>query len=822
VLTPVQLDPRPDTPRPPLRPGDLLRSPVWLRPYGEEQVLAATVAGLPDPPWSDPVLDRTAVLGFLADRVMLHGGTLRGLLDAVHAAMQPQGPTVVLGVVDPADADRWVAAVGHLMSPGTSRRLYFSTAERVGGLGAARSAGLHLIVVPAAELRTVEPDDTVVLISDEDLPDGHPAVEFVDYDADLDTEQVHTTFYGSRIPATPWSMIATAILRDPALTAELLHRQDAIAATVGDRMLACGWPLALAVVERGLGHPGAGAADVLDETLPAARMIVREASPDLAGTALQSIVQRLQEEALGRTAADAWAALERGLPRGMNPRFARVVYLRRALQDRQWLLRDGGVPLPDMLGAVSQLGDTVVAEAHAALDKLAAEQVRADGSCNPDSAATALRLLDLVARAGLATHLDAARITDVLDRVVGSVLQHALTGPELIERIGPLAEVTQAKLVRPWLDRLLPQLPGRPGCRLTPLVLRWLFPKPPPPPSAVSFTPATVAESAAQATLVLGDPSAFRPVALTADLDAPTSWLTTRAALGPGLPVGAVLMLLERVEPRRVVDVLGPALLAAPSGPDLDTLLRRLGGTVGQPAWDTPAGRAVQQAVQLRTLEMSWQRAQEEDDRQPAFRRFVRLLRPLMQAGEPVAADLVASGSAADVIDRIHGFNEDAGPPLAQYGRSASTWVDAEAMIALARRVAHAVGAGITSDLRVVLAAQLGAQALDGALLGPASWRDLAELQWTSPKGREHHLLDHVVWLRLPELQRERPDGLDRLVAGARNWVERTTDELRRSGFDPHRALGDYDHVALRWWRRVDIPDDDALRVLRRRSWRSM
>ena len=203
VFTHVLLDRMPDTPRPPLRPGDLLRSPVWLRPYGEEQVLDATVAGLPDPPWSDPVIDRTAVLGFLADRVMLHGGTLRGLLDAVHAAMQPQGPTVVLGVVDPADADRWVAAVGHLMSPGTSRRLYFSTAERVGGLGAARSAGLHLIVVPAAELRTVEPDDTVVLISDEDLPDGHPAVEFVDYDADLDTEQVHTTSTAPASPPTP-------------------------------------------------------------------------------------------------------------------------------------------------------------------------------------------------------------------------------------------------------------------------------------------------------------------------------------------------------------------------------------------------------------------------------------------------------------------------------------------------------------------------------------------------------------------------------------------------------------------------------------------
>ena len=225
----------------------------------------------------------------------------------------------------------------------------------------------------------------------------------------------------------------------------------------------------------------------------------------------------------------------------------------------------------------------------------------------------------------------------------------------------------------------LRKLAGRPGAaRLTPLVLRWLFPEPPPTPSVDPLTGDGGGGRPPRRPSSSADPSAFRPTATRPRTStAPTVGLTTRAPWDPGLPVGAVLMLLERVEPRRVVEVLGPALLAAPAGPDLDTLLRRLGGTVGQPAWDTPAGRAVQQAVQLRTLEMSWQRAQEEDDRQPAFRRFVRLLRPLMQAGEPVAADLVASGSAADVIDRIHGFNEDAGPPLAQYGRSASTWVDA-------------------------------------------------------------------------------------------------------------------------------------------------
>ena len=183
------------------------------------------------------VLDRAAVLAFLTDKALWRGGTLRGLLDAVHAAMQQQGPTVVLGVVDPEDADRWVAAVCHLMSPGASRRLYFATAEHVAGLNAARAAGLHLIVVPAAELSGVEPDDEGRADQRRGPARRPSAVEFVDYGADPDADQIHLTSFGSRIRATPWSMIAADVLRDPAVAAAVLDRQDAIAAEVGDHSL---------------------------------------------------------------------------------------------------------------------------------------------------------------------------------------------------------------------------------------------------------------------------------------------------------------------------------------------------------------------------------------------------------------------------------------------------------------------------------------------------------------------------------------------------------------------------------------------------------
>lgn len=836
VFTHVVLDRRPDAPHPPLRPSDLLRSPVWLRPYGADQVDSATLDGRPDPPWADPALDRAAVLDFLVERALWRGGTLRALLDAVHGAME-QGPMVVLGVVDPADADRWIAGVCHLMAPATSRHLYFSTTAHADHLAAARDAGLHLVVVPATELPEIErDDDNLVLLSDEDLIDGHPAVEFADFDVELDAadvEQVHTTTYGSRIPATAWSVIADAVLRDPDLAAELLARQDAVAAEVADLDVSCAWPLAVAVVERTdrrsahrgkVNHGGrATDQDLLDDALPAARMTARDAPPAVARTPSGATVQRVQDELLGRTAADAWAALQGPLPHGVDRRRAVEVYLDRAFDDRDWLLREGGAPAFDLVGTRSPVHE-VVEHAHAAVARFG---TAASGS-RPDedhtTAAVVLRVLDLVARAGLAEHLDPTRVTPVLDRTVAPQLLHPVTGPDLVTRVGPLTEATQARIVRPWLDQFLPGLPGAPGCRVATLVLRWLFPEPPAPrPPAglarAAALPATLVEAAAQATLVLPDPSAYRPTAVAAGL-ADGSADAARAMRGPGLPVAAVLAMLDVVEPRRLLDVLTPALLAAPTGPDLDTLLQRLRWQTRHPEWDTTAGRTVRDACELRTLELEWLKAGEEQGARSAVGRFLQLLGSLTDPTSSTALDggLLRSAMAADVVDRITDTAERDGPPLVQQRRPVSHWADVDAMTGIARRIAEAVRNGVTTDLRVVLAAQLGAFT-DGLSVGASGWKQLAALCWTTPMGRRENLLDHIMWLRLPVLRVERPDEIDGLATAARNWVAAVVEQ-DRGGADAHRTMADYDRFALAWWHRIGV-QGDALRAFQRRRWSS-
>ena len=562
--------------------------------------------------------------------------------------------------------------------------------------------------------------------------------------------------------------------------------------------------MALAVAERALDRREDGGQDVVDDALLVADLVVRVAPipPEMAGTPLHRTLERVRERALGRTAADAWAALTGGLPPGVDPSFAKGVYLQRALQDRQWLLRDDGVPVPDMFGAVSRLADDVVEQAHAALDSLGAEAApdavpdaaRTEATSRPlEPAAVALRVLDLAARVGLAAHLDPARFTDVLDKVVGPVLLHALTGPELVERVGPLTETVQARTVRPWLDRLLPQLSGRPGCRLAPLVLRWLFPEPRPHHHRARYRLRRSSRPPPKPASCYPDRSAFRAVALTADLTAPASGITTRGGPGsrPAGQRGAGTARARRAPPARRRTRPGAAVRsvrARARHPPATSRGRRRSARMGHPCRTRgPAGGT------LRALEVSWHRLGEESERQPGFRRFARLLRPLVHAAtterQISAADLVASGAAADVVDRIHGFDEDAGAPLAQQSHCTARGWDVDAMTALAGRVADAVRTGTTTDLQVVLAAQLGANTVNGVSLGPASWSTLADLSLPVSGGGLQRLVDHVVWLRMPELQRNRPDELHRLVAGARQWVERAVGE-HRDHIDPHRASG--------------------------------
>ena len=812
VFSHILLDRTPAAPIPPLRPSDLLRSPMWLRPFGEEEVLAASLADVPEPPWPDDDHDRDAVLDFLGEHAVLNPGALSGLLDAVLAAMQ-QGPMVVLGVEDVASAETWVAAVCHLMSPVTSRQLYFSTTERAAGVVAARAAGLHLVVVPCDDLEGIEPDESLVLISDEAL-----GVQFVEYD-EHDEEQAHVTRHGSRVPVTPWSTIAAAVVRERALTEDLLALQDAVAAEAGDEGLPCGWPLAMAVVLRALVQRDETGA--LDYVVPAAAALVSQERPPAGvrpGTRLHKADRLVRERSLGVSTAEAWAGVGTPRRRGEDRTFATNIYLERALRDPEWLLRPEGVPVPPI--AVRDLDAEVVREARAALERLA--ETAADG--DPDGrmvgAVHALRLLDLTTRTGLVdAHGDGPLVDTVLDRHAAPLLLDPATAAPLIDRVGALTEATQDRVVRPWFDARLPDLPGRPGFRLPTLLLHWLFPEPPTAasPSALAHAgsqPATLVEAALQATAVLVDPSAFRALAVACLLSTPEGDLG-RVGQGPPLTITEVQGLLDAVEPHRLIPVLAETLRATPSGSALDHVVGRVRAVAGGAEWDTPAGRAVQEAAELRQLETRWSRVREGPDRWRFAGRFAALLRPLVALSPASAAalpdELVESGMAADVVDRLCRGSEPDGRPLAQLRPPRSAMDDEVVMRRVARRVADAVEHGIVAEVDVVLAAQMPECDLELRTLCAPWWQDLADVRWTAPRGRHERLLDHVVWIRIRSRWR---DGQAKLVDDVRQEVYRTVHGRHLP--DARRIMHDYDGVALKWWRMVGVPDE-ALGVLLKR-----
>lgn len=821
VFAHILLDRRPADPTPPLRPSDLLRSRWWLRPFGDEEVRTAGLAGVPEPPWPvDDTFGRSAVLSFLAAHVVVNPGVLSALLDAVAAAMQ-QGPMVVLGVEDPASAEMWVAAVCHLMSPGTSRQLYFSTTERATGVAAARAAGLHLVVVPCADLTQLDPDESVVLISDEAL-----AVDFVEYDPDRDDrddgdDQEHETHYRSRIPVTPWSTIAAAVVRERQLTADLLALADEVAAEAGDDALPCGWPLAMAVVLRTLVQRDEPA---LDYAAPAAAALIAQEHPPPGvrrGTRLHRADRLVRQRTFGHTTAEAWAVVAGPRRRGDDATSAVNTYLERALRDPEWLCRPDGVPVPPV--AAGDLDADVVTQARVALGRLAAAPDGGGPDARSSSAVRALRLLELTVRSGLVDlRTDAELVDAALAADAGPLLLDPATSAHLTERVGALDETTQSRVVRPWIDARLPGLPGRPGSRLPTALLRWLFPTPPEPlsPSGLAHAagqPATLVEAVLAATAVLADPSAFRPFAVAATLATPSGELD-RIAQGSALAVTDVEGLLDAVAPHRLIPVLAPALRAAPAGPALDGVVARVHAAAGGADWDTPTGRAVRDAVELRRLETSWPRARDGHEPWHGAGRFATLLRPLLTRGSGTATDLadglVESGMAADVVDRICRRAEPDGPPLAQLRPPRSFADDEAVMRRVARRVADAVDSGVAADLDVVLAAQSAVWGPELRKLGKRWWDELAEVRWTARGGRPERLLDHVVRLRLGALWTERKKAA--LVADVRQEIHRAVE--REHLPDPRRVMHECDDAALGWWRRLGL-GDEVLAVLGKRWW---
>ena len=216
------------------------------------------------------------------------------------------------------------------------------------------------------------------------------------------------------------------------------------------------------------------------------------------GSPLHRAVRLARERSLGRTTAEALDAVAAPGVSGDVRAFRLGAYLERALDDRDWLVRPEGVPVPVEPG--EPVGADAVARAREALDRLGA--ARDDGRARTTGgdllsaddpavldAVEALRLLELVVDAGLVAVVpdkpnpaDIERVDRMLDRS-GAPLLLGATGPRLMERVGPLSERTQAAFVRPWVDARLGAMSGPVGSRLSPLLLRWLFPLPPDRPS---------------------------------------------------------------------------------------------------------------------------------------------------------------------------------------------------------------------------------------------------------------------------------------------------------------------------------------------------
>ncbi|SDS76316.1 GAP1-N2 domain-containing protein [Microlunatus soli] len=496
VFSQVVLDRRPSTP-PVFRPIDLWRSPSWLTPYGPEQVAAAELApGLPGPGTG---VDLDALIDFCFadfDKIAVLGP----LLDACAAAVVG-GPPVILGVLNPERSAQWIAAVSRLTAPLISRTIYFSTLERAPGLAEALQRGLRLICIPSADVAEVDHarrslgTPTVLLVEDE-FP------ELGDLGGPDESAHPHRTGHGDRIAVTAWSVLARVVLEaeSPDQARTVLARIDPIveqvAAVTGTGRspgYSADWPLAMAVAEAG---------ELFVEAQPeAARVIGRNSPADLeqlpdlyrpaaaviatqCGTTTRDAWRQWRSTVVGsavRSSADhdpvhdhgavhdhgsgADRDQDNGYPIGSVLIFDS--YLRRAIVDDDWLIRADGVPLPEPPPSVDRdrLAGLVDQRLRELLDLP-----------SPDPLLVA-RLADLLVRTGLADDPTTARLSHLAD----VALTPRLTGAgaaELVGRIGPLAEQTLERVIRPGLV-IEPPAASALGRTLSPIVLDWLYPRAP-------------------------------------------------------------------------------------------------------------------------------------------------------------------------------------------------------------------------------------------------------------------------------------------------------------------------------------------------------
>lgn len=772
VFVHVVLDRRPDTGVPALRSSDLLGSGHWLAPYGAAAVLDADLEQVPSPPWGGVSRDTASVVSFLLDKVDVHPNVLQALLDAVAAAMRPEPHgMVVLGVERPADAHLWIAALCHLMSPGTSRRFYWSTAERPDTVALAAQHGLHLVVVGLEALDRIRGGPDLLVIADRPGEIGL---------GNLSTGEDHETAAGARVAVTPWSVLASAVLRDGDHAMHAMGMLDRVAGDVGDTDLPCAWPLAMAVLHR--------PADFAD-ALPAARRLLTDVAPPagLDGAPhLRRLIRLRLTEGFGPTTEDAYRAVD-GLD-GPARAQAVNVYLERAMSDREWLTRawpdrGGAVPVPAFEPA--ELEPDVVAAV-------------ADALADVTDLAAGLRLVDFLDGARLLRPdvIDdgPGHVVAMLERLAGRRLLHAVDGTCLVDSAGPVPERVQAAHVRPWVDVLLEKDPHPAGRRLAPAVLRWLFPQPPPAPPPAAAVPETVAELAAQALLVVADPSLFRAVAVRAAARHGSGHAEiARIAVGRRWSVEELCGALVDADPVSLAPVLPPALLAAAWDDELAMVLNRVRARPADSAAATGSWGDAVSCAELCVHASQWWRHPEAgvptggllDLAESALGRLTDGSTPIL-----LGRDLHDALRTAWVADLVAGAAGAAGPPqprpvldgvldVAGSGRAVPQEVAAQL-----RELAHR---GDLDDVDIAHAALVTSPAWAGAPMGPPWWEPLGALT-AGPGGRP--LLEWVVHRRVVD----GAVGAD-VVAEVRRRVE--TGGWRS---DPERKA-----FVTGWWQAVGL-----------------
>lgn len=792
IFAHVLLDRAPTAAQPPLRPADLIFSPLWMRPFGADQVLATSLLDRPEPPWPAPAGVRAQVLGFLTGGGMWPA-VLAALLDAVDAALRG-GRRVVLGTDDRVRAGMWISAVNHLMSPGTSRRLFWSTHERAANLPTLWTAGAHLAVVPVAELALIEDPGAVVLIEDD-----RDSVDLGDASAP------HHTRAGSVITARPWSAIAGVALADHPLAEKALGIQDQVSEMIGDRDLGCGWPLAMAVAQL---------PDELGDATAEAALVLAVEPPGLAAhPELNRVRKSLLASGIGPSTDDAWAALSQAEPGGPAWEHLVGVYVSRAVHDARWLDGPTAPELPPP--AVAPRDPDVAASVGAALAGL--DSAQAPGV---ETALHVLRVVDLVARAGyLRVEDDGSWRADarrVVAEVVCPVLFDPFQAPLLVERVGWLDAVTQEAVVRPAVSGRLRALPRAVvGGRLLPVVVQWLYPVPPGTPDLRRLGSGERAdhcllELAAQVTLVMPDPSQLRTAALWAMLDSRTpsarehvAWL----AAGPLFPTADLRYALEMFDVLPLIPALLPVLMRASPDGDLHDLAEAVLASPELRPFENadPEVAAVLAAARLRRSERAWLDTVVDE-------RDTELAAELLDAAETVLVGdpkaVITTGTqmslvTAYVVDLVH--RPDSARNRSRVEKRLTAAPSPRTMRAVARALHRFVCAGVVDPVALVLAAQFSAREARRFPLGSVRLRDLSRLEATTDSGEQRPLLELVVQVLGSN------SALDPEVAATARG--RAVVQLNRTAVDDreaHRLVGEYERFVAEWWAGVGVAEEQS------------